>query len=94
MHSDPADDTFSDRAATYFPNKPCTAGVLLPEGIMKFVRSAGPAGTAPAGWAEESGEGEEGRFRTRGTLTMGMVVSTIYGGANLAEQVEEFLSEE
>ncbi|MGW0359210.1 hypothetical protein ACWDXV_33900 [Nocardia nova] len=94
LHSDQADDAFSDRTATYFPNRPTTAGVLLPDGIMKFIRSAGPAGAAPADWAAESGEGEEGNFQARGALTMGMLVSTIYGGANLAQQVEEFLSGE
>lgn len=94
LHSDPADDTLSDRTAAYFPNRPSTAGVLLPDGMMKFIRATEADGTTPPDWAEESGDGEEGRVQARGALTMGMVVSTIYGGANLAEQVEEFLSEQ
>ncbi|MGW4849434.1 hypothetical protein [Nocardia brasiliensis] len=90
LASDRADEVFSDRSATYFSGRSSTAGVLLPNGVMKFVNS--DSGRQPADHSDQASA--DSPLVARGPLTMGMVVDTIYGGAHIAQQVEDFLSDQ
>lgn len=92
LHSDLANEVYADRAATYFAGRPSTAGVLLPDGVMKFIRTDGPGTvderTEPAA---ETVDRSDGPLQARGSVTMGMLISTIYSGGNLVKDVEDFL---
>lgn len=83
LHSDQADEAIADRAATYFAGRPSTAGVLLPDGIMKFIH-------VNEGQNPDSTTEGDGQLKARGQLTMGMLVSSVYS-TGWVDRVGDFL---
>jgi hypothetical protein len=93
IDTDLADMMISDRAYHYFPTSPSTAGVLLPDGVMKFIWTSQAQKVPP----EERGaagddDSLDGPMTARGDVTMGMIVTSIYAG-DWTEGVDGLLGE-
>lgn len=92
LDTDLADMAISERAGFYFPQSPSTAGVLLPNGVMKFIK-VGPGGMMSSDGSEAASESsEDAPMTAQGDTTMGMLIDTIYAG-DWTDEVENFLEE-
>lgn len=89
-----AEEVIVDRGGTYFRDRPSTAGVLLADGVMKFIKAE--PGTLQSGQAPSSGRPDDGGadvpIRATGTVTTGMLVDSIYSG-NWTDDVDTLLGE-
>jgi hypothetical protein len=79
LSTDLAQAVIAERSGWYFPQKPSTAGVLMPDAEMKFIK-IGPGGKlAPSEVGAFLGDAsDEGPMKASGDVTMGMLVDSIY----------------
>lgn len=92
---DEAEEVIVDRGGTYFRDRPSTAGVLLPDGVMKFIKvepGTLQSGQAPSSARPDDDGGADAPIRATGTVTMGMLVDSIYSG-NWTDDVDTLLGE-
>lgn len=90
---DEAEEVIVDRGGTYFRDRPSTAGVLLPDGVMRFIKvepGTPQSGQAPSSARPDDEGGANGPIRATGTVTMGMLVDSIYSG-NWTDYVDTIL---
>ncbi|QFS93547.1 hypothetical protein FIV07_22540 [Mycobacterium sp. THAF192] len=81
IDSDLADVVISDRAYYYFPTSPSTAGVLLPDGVMKFIQTSAAQPVPPEERVPAvDNDSQVGPMTARGDVTMGMLIASIYAG--------------
>jgi hypothetical protein len=90
LSTDHSQAVIAERSGWYFPEKPSTAGVYMPDSMMKFIK-IGPGGKIAPGEADAFLEdtSEEGPIKAGGDVTMGMLVDTIYA-SNWVEGVDDF----
>ncbi|OBC04397.1 hypothetical protein A5784_12495 [Mycobacterium sp. 852013-50091_SCH5140682] len=91
LDTDLADMVIADRAGFYFPQTPSTAGVWMPDGVMKFIRASPGGKLAPEQTdAAITDDSQDGPMAARGDTTMGMLVQSIYAG-DWTDQVDDLL---
>lgn len=93
LSTDLADAVISERAGYYFPTSPSTAGVMMPDGVMKFINMQPGGKLAPdVAAAHVADTSEDGPMKATGDVTMGMLVDSIYG-TGWTEGVEDLLKD-
>jgi hypothetical protein len=79
LSTDLAHAVIAERAGWYFPTTPATAGVLMPDGIMRFINIEPGGKLAPDEVSGFLGDtSEDGPIKATGDVTMGMLVESIY----------------
>lgn len=76
LSTDPSEAVVVERSGWYFPESPSTAGVLMPDGVMKFIH------ITPGGKVDKAADppSDDGPMKATGDVTMGMLVDSIYAG--------------
>jgi hypothetical protein len=79
LDTDSAQAVVAERSGWYFPQKPSTAGVLMSDGVMRFIK-IGPGGALAPGevGAYMEDASDDGPMKAGGDVTMGMLVDSIY----------------
>ncbi|MCA2249017.1 hypothetical protein JF729_14625 [Mycobacterium intracellulare] len=79
VSTDMADAVIAERAGYYFSSRTSTAGVLMPDGVTKFINIEPGGKVTPDQVANLLGSAsEDGPMAAAGDVTMGMLVESIY----------------
>jgi hypothetical protein len=93
LSTDSAEAVISERAGWYFPTTQSTAGVLMPDGVMKFFTIEPGGKLTPDAVPDFLGDtSKDGPIKATGNVTLGMLVESIYA-QDWTEGVDDLLDD-
>ena len=86
LSTDLAETVIVERTGWYFPTTQSTAGVMMPDGLMKFIKIEPGGKLALDAVADVLADAsEDGPIRATGDVSMGMLVESIYAAKGWTE---------